>query len=89
MLNRVLVVRGPSGFRIEGDTTVEQHETRWSFKPENPWKSNDYRVEIATNLEDLSGNSLARPFETKIVDESDPYDQAKVATQIAVDFFVQ
>ena len=89
MLNRVLVVRGPSGCRIEGDTTVEQHETRWSFKPANPWKSDDYRVEIATNLEDLSGNSLARPFETKIVDESDSNDQAKVAKQIAVAFFVQ
>lgn len=89
MLNRVLVVRGPSGIRIEGDTTVEQHETRWSFKPANPWKSHDYRVEIATNLEDLAGNSLARPFETKIVDESDQNDRAKVATQIAVDFFVQ
>jgi hypothetical protein len=89
MLNRVLVVRGPSGYRIEGDTTVEQHETRWSFKPAIPWESDDYRVEIATNLEDLSGNSLARPFETKIVDETDQNDQAQIAKQIAVEFFVQ
>ncbi|MFY8202304.1 MAG: hypothetical protein ACOVLE_16625, partial [Pirellula staleyi] len=50
MLNRVLVVRGPSGDRVEGAATVEQHETRWSFKPAKPWKSDGYRVEIATNL---------------------------------------
>jgi hypothetical protein len=89
MLNRVLVVRGPSGDRVEGDTTVEQHETRWSFKPAKPWKSDAYRVEIATNLEDVAGNSLARPFETETVDEADKTDEAKVASQIAVEFLVQ
>lgn len=89
MLNRVLVVRGPSGDRVEGDATVEQHETRWSFKPAKPWKSDGYRVEIATNLEDVAGNSLARPFETKRVDEPDKSDEAKVASQMVVEFLVQ
>lgn len=89
MLNRVLVVCGPSGDRVEGDTTVEQHETHWSFKPTKPWKSDGYRVEIDTNLEDVSGNSLARPFETKRVDEPDKSDEAKVASQMVVEFLVQ
>jgi len=86
MLNRVLQVRDPAGDDIDGKVTVTDHETVWSFEPMNPWKRSDYAIEIATNLEDLSGNSIARPFETKMQVEG---EESLVAPLVAIEFTVE
>ena len=85
MLNRVLQVRDPAGEAIAGKVTVTDHETVWSFEPAHPWKRSDYAIEIATNLEDLTGNSIARPFETKMEVEG---EAALVAPLVAIEFSV-
>ena len=84
MLNRVLQVRDPAGKGIDGKATVAEHETVWSFEPTQPWKRSDYAIEIATNLEDLTGNSIARPFETK-----QQADEALVAPLVAIEFSIE
>lgn len=66
MLNRVLVVKNDANIRVEGELLVSENETLWQFKPSVPWRKGDYSIEVATNLEDLAGNSLARPFESKL-----------------------
>ena len=87
MLNRVLQVRDPAGQLIAGKVTVEEHETVWSFAPEKPWKRSDYAIEVATNLEDLVGNSIARPFETKMQVEQS--DEVAAAPLVAIEFTVE
>ncbi len=83
MLNRVLQVKDPGGDTVQGKVTVSENETVWAFEPTEPWKRSDYAIEIATNLEDLTGNSIARPFETKMQVEA---DESPVAAMVAIEF---
>ena len=87
MLNRVLQVRSAAGAIIEGSINVAEHETVWSFEPAKPWQRSDYAIEVATNLEDLCGNSIARPFETKMQIEDSP--EIAPAPLVAIEFSVE
>jgi hypothetical protein len=66
LLERVIHVTTPSGERIGGAIEIDQHETRWRFRPNQAWKPGDYLLDAATLLEDLAGNSLERPFEVDV-----------------------
>lgn len=87
MLNRVFLIRNAAGELLEGRTDISEHETVWSFVPAKPWKRADYAIEVATNLEDLCGNSIARPFETKM--QLDSADTTAPAAMIAIEFAVE
>ena len=68
MLERVVsVVR--NGEPVDGEILIEQQESRWSFRPQRAWIAGDYDLKVEGTLEDLAGNSLAKPFE---VPEADP-----------------
>jgi hypothetical protein len=66
LLERVLEVVDGSGSTVPGSVAVESQETRWLFTPRDPWRAGDYRLRVATILEDLAGNSLGRPFEVDV-----------------------
>ncbi|RMF39927.1 MAG: hypothetical protein D6753_12675 [Planctomycetota bacterium] len=85
MLERVLVVKHQTGNTIDGEIQVLDGETRWEFAPAVPWKTGTYFVEVAANLEDLCGNSIARPFEVKLQDRV----AANPQTRIAIEFIVK
>ena len=63
LLQRVLTVLDKDGNILDGNISVSDHETQWTFIPTHPWKAGNYRLEIETILEDVAGNSIARPFE--------------------------
>ena len=65
LLQRVVVVVNEAGEWVDGVVEVSDIETRWAFSPSEPWVAGSYRVEIETILEDLAGNSIARPFEVE------------------------
>jgi hypothetical protein len=67
LLDRMIRVQDASGRAIEGNLSVAEHETFWTFEPLAAWKTGDYRLVIGTDLEDLAGNSVARPFEVDVV----------------------
>ena len=67
-LGRVLRVTDEAGREIAGRVTIGAKETRWCFTPESRWNSAPHRIAIATILEDLAGNSIARPFEVDVLD---------------------
>ena len=87
MLNRVLTVRDTAGKPIEGKISIAEHETVWQFIPAEPWNRATYAIEVATNLEDLCGNSIARAFETKmqVDDATAPAAAPLIAIEFAVD----
>ena len=69
MLDRAIAVRGPNGGTVAGRVDVNPEGTRWAFRPEQAWVAGTHQLVIDAELEDLAGNSIARPFE---VDEFGP-----------------
>lgn len=65
LLTRVIRVLDASKSEVAGTVSVLEHEKVWSFEPNEPWVLGRYTIAIASTLEDLAGNNLARPFETK------------------------
>jgi hypothetical protein len=63
MLQHVIRVVNAAGSELDGQITVDQRETRWSFRPATSWRAGIYRLVIDATLEDLAGNSIERPFE--------------------------
>lgn len=66
LLRSELHVENAAGQRIPGEITLEDEERTWSFLPKSPWSPGTYRLVIGTVLEDLAGNSIARPFEVDL-----------------------
>lgn len=69
LLSRVIQVTTPTGDPVEGSIELDREETRWQFRPREPWRKGDYVLEVATLLEDLAGNSLDRPFEVDVFEK--------------------
>lgn len=69
LLVRVIHVTTRAGEKVEGSIEVSEQETRWEFRPSEPWKAGDYFLDAATVLEDLAGNSLERPFEVDVFEK--------------------
>ena len=85
MLNRVVSVRDASNALLVGSVTVMAQETVWSFEPSETWTPGVYSIALATNLEDLVGNSLARAFETK---ELEVESSLNIASEIEIGFVI-
>ncbi len=65
LLTRVIRVLDASNSEVAGTVSVLEHEKIWAFEPKEPWMLGQYTLALASTLEDLAGNNLARPFETK------------------------
>jgi hypothetical protein len=66
LAQRLIHVTRPSGERVEGKAGVEDHERRWTFVPDNPWKPGPYRLVVQTTIEDLAGNNIGKSFEVDL-----------------------
>jgi len=71
LLQRLLWIEDAGKHAVEGQVQVGNVERQWAFVPNQAWKDGDYRVVIGTGLEDLAGNSVARPFEVDRVQRPD------------------
>src|SRR5262245_37764317 len=54
---------------VEGTVTVEKNETRWLFTPKRPWRANEQKLLVNTDLEDMAGNHVGRPFEIDVFEK--------------------
>ncbi len=62
MLHSALrVTLGPS--TLFGLAEPSPSGTEWTFTPTTPWAASKHHLEVASNLEDLAGNSFEEPFE--------------------------
>jgi hypothetical protein len=66
MLRRAMAVEA-AGATIRGAIEVGEGERSWRFVPELPWPASGLTLMVDTELEDLAGNSIARPFEVDVV----------------------
>ncbi len=85
MLSRVVRVRDASGQEIIGAVAIKANEQVWSFEPKKPWSSGNYSIVLDTIIEDLAGNSLSRPFETK---EQEIESHSSVAAEMTIQFVI-
>ena len=47
----------------DGEISVDQLETRWTFTPKGPWRAGSYQLLALDILEDVAGNQIGRAFE--------------------------
>ena len=66
LAQRALRLYGPAGKLVPGASQLEQDQTVWAFKPEQPWLNADYRLLVSEDLEDLAGNTPKRLFDTDL-----------------------
>jgi hypothetical protein len=74
-LDRGLLARALGAARngrvVEGQATIEDAETRWSFAPRDPWAPGDHDLVALSFLEDLAGNRVGRAFEVDNFERTD------------------
>jgi hypothetical protein len=65
MLGRALTIE-VSGLAVRGRGEVGAGDTSWSFTPDAAWPTAPASLCVDAELEDLAGNSVARPFEVDV-----------------------
>jgi hypothetical protein len=71
-LDRRLKVLDGDGKEVGGRIEVGAGERSWAFHPASPWRAADYRVDVDRELEDVAGNSPARPFDVDLTAPAPP-----------------
>ena len=61
------VVAGRERGAVPGRVEIGPEERSYRFIPESPWPEGPILLEVNPELEDLAGNSVARPFEVDVV----------------------
>jgi hypothetical protein len=82
LLMHCLRVVAKDGSSVAGDISTAESECCWRFTPIQPWSAESHQLIVKTILEDLAGNSLARPFEVDLTQAA----PAKPADTIAITF---
>jgi hypothetical protein len=83
LLNRLIWVENTNAKVVTGQISVAAAETWWRFTPASPWREGGYRLVVGTELEDLAGNSVARPFE---VDAAGPISKRVTTKTVELPF---
>lgn len=66
ILGRAIGVEA-AGAAVPGRGEVGPGETSWRFVPDRAWPDAPIALRVDTELEDLAGNSIARPFEVDVI----------------------
>ena len=62
-LRRLIIIEDGQGSIVKGQVSLAAAESVWMLTPDVPWKVGEYRLVIGSELEDLAGNAISRPFE--------------------------
>ena len=68
LAQRMIRVTDSSGRLVPGIVSLEDQERRWKFRPESNWRSGLHRLVVQTDIEDLAGNNIGKPFEVDLVE---------------------
>ena len=66
LLERLVWLVDSKGRKLPGTVSVTRAETEWRFVPVAAWEQGRYELVADTRLEDLAGNSIAKPFEVDV-----------------------
>jgi len=65
---RVIRVANAAGRLVEGASALADHETRWSFTPQETWTAGTHQLQVQNNIEDLAGNNIGKAFEVDLLE---------------------
>lgn len=82
LLQRCLRVVNADGHAVAGQVGIGPRECSWLFTPATAWPAQPCQLIVDSILEDLAGNSLARPFEVDLYAPA----QGKVPPILTLDF---
>jgi hypothetical protein len=63
LIQSAIIVLDGDGKAVLGKWKTEEVETSAVFTPNEPWKTGKYHLKVESQLEDLAGNNLSRPFD--------------------------
>ncbi len=86
LLDRLITVHNAEGTVLAGKVSIVGEETVWKFTPRSPWGVGRLPLLVGTELEDVAGNSIARPFE---VDVSGPISRRVKTETVALPFRIE
>lgn len=69
LLERLVGVEDGAGVPVKGTVEVADRASRWRFKPDAVWSAAEFRLVVGSELEDLAGNAVGRPFELDAFDK--------------------
>jgi hypothetical protein len=88
-LDRALLMRGLgvrlNGAPVAGEIHVDPGERRWTFTPDQPWRTGTHHLLALSFLEDVAGNQIGRAFE---VDNFDTADKGPDPKTVLVPFAI-
>jgi hypothetical protein len=84
LLKSSITIEDPFGHQVRGDITIGRHERAWWFVPQDRWASGVYLLHADPQLEDLSGNNQARPFDRDLLKDAPPDPRAKFTRTINI-----
>jgi hypothetical protein len=67
-----LTIRNAKGQIIAGKVAIGKGETSWRFTPDQPWLAMPHQVSVSPDLEDVAGNTPARPFDMDLLTPKRP-----------------
>lgn len=67
-----LTVMNAKGQIVAGAIAIGKDEKSWSFTPAQPWQAGPHCVTISPDLEDVAGNTPARPFDMDLLTRRRP-----------------
>jgi hypothetical protein len=62
-----LTVLNAKGEVVAGAVAIGKDEKSWQFTPAAPWQAGPHRVRVSPDLEDVAGNTPARPFDMDLL----------------------
>ena len=71
---------------VLGEAALAQEERTWTFTPAEPWKEGEFRLTVATTIEDLAGNNIGKTFD---VDLAAGAQRRVTAASVSVPFEVK
>ncbi len=87
-LDRALALRlievKRAGAVVPGEVALDDGERVWRFTPERDWQAGEYRLSAGSELEDVCGNSVRKPFEVTADNPARPFTGPTVDRAFAV-----
>lgn len=66
LFEREVIVAGPTGKIITGKSSMALGEKAWQFVPDESWQLGAYSIRVGSEVADLAGNTISRPFEVNL-----------------------
>jgi hypothetical protein len=63
LARRLITIEDGQGSIVKGQVSLTAAESVWMLTPDVPWRIGEYRLVVGSELEDLAGNAISRPFE--------------------------